>query len=398
MRRRASAAALAVFSSLHMIAGAWAQGGAPPAPVRVASVVLEDIAVRRMVTGQLRSLRMAEVASQESGVVAELLVDAGRRVEAGQVLARLDDERLQLERTRTAAERAAAHSSIAAERAVVDRQHSEIESLRAAAEVGASNARERRDAEMILAQAEARLEKAERDVEVYDARLALLDRRLKDMRIVAPFSGTVTRKLTDLGEWMAEGASVCEIVDTDQLELVLNVPQGQLPALAAGSLAGDDFVVKVDAAGEQVTIRDVRIVPQVDERSRTFQLVAKVGNEQGLLASGLSVVGWVPTGVSGEHLVVPVDAIMRNDMGAYVYVARQLGEGPPQAMPANVSVLFETPGRVVLAPGSLQAGDLVVVEGNERLYPTAPLAPSGPGAPGVASGGDVPAPDREGDG
>jgi hypothetical protein len=105
------------------------------------------------------------------------------------------------------------------------------------------------------------------------------------------------------------------------------------------------------------------------------------------------VVGWVPTGASGEHLIVPTDAVMRNDMGAFLYVARQLGEGPAQAMPANVKVLFEMPGRVVVESPGLQAGELVVVEGNERLFPTAPVlpttesaAPSG-GPPGEADGG-----------
>jgi multidrug efflux system membrane fusion protein len=136
-----------------------------------------------------------------------------------------------------------------------------------------------------------------------------------------------------------------------------------------------------------VAIAEVRIVPQVDERSRTFQLVGKVYNENGVLASGLSVVGWVPSGQRASYLVVPVDAIMRNEMGPYVYVARQLGEGPPQAMPANVEVLFEIPGRVVIAAGGVQAGDRVVVEGNERLFPTAPLAPTGEGAPGGRAAG-----------
>ncbi|HZW08544.1 MAG TPA: efflux RND transporter periplasmic adaptor subunit [Phycisphaerales bacterium] len=389
MSRRALAWVLVVASAVG--AGPWARGqGAPPSPVRVAPAVLEEVAEQRLVTGQLRSLRVAEVASQEAGVVIELLIEVGQRFEAGEVLARLDDERLMLERQRTAAERAATESAIAEERAALDRWEVEVESLRAASEVGASNARERRDAEMTLAQARARLERAERDVEVYVSRLALLDRRVRDMRIVAPFAGVVTRKLTEVGEWLPEGASVCEMVATDELEVVLDVPQAYMAALAGGRLTGESFVVKLDAGGAQVAIDDVRVVPQVDERSRTFRVVARVHNDEGLLASGQSVVGWVPTGTSGAHLIVPVDAIMRSDTGSYVYVARQIGEGSPQAMPANVSVLFELPGRVVIDAGGVQAGDRVVVEGNERLYPTAPLAPTG------AEGG--PAPGTEGAG
>ena len=83
----------------------------------------------------------------------------------------------------------------------------------------------------------------------------------------------------------------------------------------------------------------------------------------------------MPTGARGEHLVVPTDAVMRNDMGTYIYIARQMGDGPAQAMPANIEVLFEEPGRVVVQAPGVMPGDRVIVEGNDRLYPTAPVTP-----------------------
>lgn len=356
--------------------GARAQGP-PPVPVRLAEVVSEDVAESRMVTGELRSLRVAEVASQEAGVVVELLVEVGMRVEAGQVLARLDDERLVLERRRTTAERAAAESVVAEEDASHGRWLAEVESLRAANEQGASTARELRDAAAELHQATARLQKARRDVEVYDARLALLERRLRDMQIVAPFASAITQKLSERGQWVSEGDSVCELVQTDELELVLDVPQRYLPVLAGrlaqDSLEGTDLVVGLDAAAARLEIDNLRIVPQIDQRSRTFRLVGRVRNPEGALASGLSIIGWIPTGTSGQHLIVPTDAVMRNDMGPFVYVARRTGPPPAKAMPATIKILFEMPGRVVIEAASLKLGDQVVVEGNDRLYPTAPL-------------------------
>ncbi|VAX39573.1 hypothetical protein MNBD_PLANCTO03-1674, partial [hydrothermal vent metagenome] len=310
--------------------GAHAQGP-PPSPVRLAAVVAEDVAEHRMVTGELRSLRIAEVASQEAGVVVEMLVEIGMRVEEGQLLAKLDNQRLVLERQRLTAERAAAESKVAEVEASRDRWEIEVASLREATERGASNAREQRDTEVEYRQAIARDERARQDVKVLDARLALLEHRLKDMQITAPFPGTVTQKLTELGEWVSAGDSVCELVETDELELVLDVPQRYLPVLARllaqEQLLGKHLVVGLDTAGPRLRIESVRIVPQIDERSRTFQLVGRVRNPDDALASGLSVVGWIPTGTSGMHLIVPTDAVMRNDMGAYVYVTRRMGPG-----------------------------------------------------------------------
>lgn len=371
---------------LALAPGAHAQG---PAPVRTAPVAKREVVERRMVTGELRALRQAEVASQEGGLVAEMLVDIGSRVEADQELARLDDERLQLEKQRATAERAAAASTIAEASSIRDRWASEIASLQEAAQRGAGNARERRDADAEFHQAAARFEKAERDVEVYDARLALLERRLKDMHVRAPFAGVVSKKLTERGEWVSEGDSVCEILATNEFELALDVPQRYLPVLASTPLSGADLVVRLDAAGDDLVLENVRLVPNVDQRSRTFTLVALVPNPRGSLAAGLSVVAWIPTGASAQHLIVPTDAVMRNDMGAFVYAAKVMGEGPPKAVPTTVEVLFEMPGEVVVRAGSLAEGDQIVVEGNERLYPMAQLAPTGSPTtsnPGPAAG------------
>lgn len=370
-----------LLGSFTAVTGAIAQ--APPSPVRVAEVVVENIAEHRMVTGELRSLRVADVASQEEGVVIEVSIEVGMTVEAGQVLARLDADRLELEKQQTIAERAAAASAVEEERAALVRWQSELDSLVTATERGASNARERREVDYELSQAKARFARAELDLGVYDARLALLERRLRDMEIVAPFAGTVTQKLTEDGEWLAAGDSVCELLQTDELEVVLDVPQRYLPSLAAlsranntpGMIAGKDLVVEPDALAAPIAVTSVRIVPQVDARARTFTLVGHAQNTAGSLAAGQSVIGWVPTEAVADHTIVPTDAILRNEMGAMVYVVRPQDEGPAQSMPMNVTVLFEIPGRVVVASGGLRPGDQVVVEGQERLYPTAPIIP-----------------------
>jgi multidrug efflux pump subunit AcrA (membrane-fusion protein) len=95
-----------------------------------------------------------------------------------------------------------------------------------------------------------------------------------------------------------------------------------------------------------------------------------------MLAVGMSVTAYVPTGESGERLTISRDAIMRGPTGAYVYVSRQTQpQAPPSAVPADVQVLFAAGERVVVQSPMLQAGDMLVVEGNERLFPMAPIIP-----------------------
>ena len=71
-----------------------------------------------------------------------------------------------------------------------------------------------------------------------------------------------------------------------------------------------------------------------------------------------------------------VDALLRNQAGFYVYVARGTAGGPAHAAPVPVIVVFETPHGVAVTASGLADGDLVVVEGNERLFPMMPIAPA----------------------
>jgi multidrug efflux pump subunit AcrA (membrane-fusion protein) len=108
----------------------------------------------------------------------------------------------------------------------------------------------------------------------------------------------------------------------------------------------------------------------------------------------MSVTAYIPTGRAVEQLTVHKDAVMRNAAGAYLYVARGGGAeesagGPAVAAPVQVDVKFPVGDRVVVTAAGLQAGDLVVIEGNERLFPMMPITPlaKGAGAGPAAAGG-----------
>jgi multidrug efflux pump subunit AcrA (membrane-fusion protein) len=90
----------------------------------------------------------------------------------------------------------------------------------------------------------------------------------------------------------------------------------------------------------------------------------------------MSITGWVPTGQSSERLTLSKDALLRNDAGPYVYVARRSApQGPHAAVPTPVEVLFASKDRFVVRTQGIAPDDLIVVEGNERLFPMAPITP-----------------------
>jgi RND family efflux transporter MFP subunit len=263
-----------------------------------------------------------------------------------------------------------------------------LELIRASMERGGANPKELADASSQEIIAKALALHATRQVEVIKARIELVDERLADMTIRAPYDGAVVTRHVELGEWVDEGGAVVELVTTDQLEAWLEVPQRFLGAVSRPDV---EIAIAVEAASRSIKARSVRVIPLVDPRARSFYTVADIaGAETEGLAPGMSVMAWVPTGLAGDHMIVSRNAILRNEAGAYVYVARGSGADaqPANAMPVQVQEMFPIGTRTVVASAGLREGDLVIVEGNERLFPMAPVIPieQDPAGPGPTAG------------
>jgi RND family efflux transporter MFP subunit len=377
----------------------------PPTPVRAAAARLEVVQEHRLVTGELRAVRQSRVAAEEPGLVLESRTETGQRVQRGEVIAVLDGHRLELALAEFAAAQAAAEATLEERRTEAAWRELDLATYQRVAEQGAGNPKELYDAESSLRIARAKATEAERQVAVIAARQSLLRRRLEDMTITAPFDGAVIARHAEPGEWLGEGDAVVDLLSTGAVDAWLDVPQH-----LAGSIIGTAPMVTiiVDATGERMETADVRIIPQVDPRARSFAIAARLANDRGTLIPGMSISGWVPSGEQAERLTVPKDAVLRTPAaaqeplrtigggrsgpaareaaggasgggasggGAYVYVIRQLApQEPPVAVRADVEVLFSIRDRCVVRSSAIRAGEQVVTEGNERLIPMTPVS------------------------
>jgi RND family efflux transporter MFP subunit len=251
-----------------------------------------------------------------------------------------------------------------------------LELLERAAAQGGTNPREVANATSEVAVTRAQVGQAEAAIGVLERQHELLAERLKDLAIVAPFSGTVTRRHTDLGAWVPEGGAVIDLVATDQLEAWFEVPQehlGAALALAAASAKEPSRPVPIEielAPGQPISAVAMRVVPEIDPRTRSFRAICRIEAGDRALAAGLALTAFVASGELAPRLVLPKDAVLRGDAGPYVFVVRG-----GVAMPAPVRIAFPLGDSVVVEPGAVRAGESVVTEGNERLMPMTPVAP-----------------------
>ena len=344
--------------------------GPPPTAVRVNAVQSESLQPRFRVTGDVRAIDRSRIAAEEEGRVLEVLVEEGDRVAAGDVLVRLDDVRLRLEATQLTAEHAAANALKQVRAAELERAQRDVRSLEALATGSAGNPKELDDARSDVLVAEARVLEAAAELSLIDARQALLATRIEDMTILAPFAGTVVTRAAERGGWLDRGDEAVELIADHAFEVWLDVPQR-----FARALADDEALVwvTIDAAGIEVPGQRPRIVPLVDRQARSFPAYIIVESPDGILKDGMSASGLVPESGRRDLLTVHPDALLQNATGFFVYVAQSAGPESAIARPATVRRLFAAGDRVAVEGGGLTADDLVIVEGNERLFPMMPI-------------------------
>ncbi len=343
-----------------------------PANVRGDRVREERLQDRRFVTGEIRATRRSRVAVREPGLVAHMLIREGQRVEEGSVIAQIDDRRLQLEKLQLAANHAVVEATLSEYRADLAFAKWQLAAYRKLEQRGSSFEREVREAQAAIEVAQAKVVQQDRQLDVLAARDALLDQRLYDMIIVAPFTGICVVRHVEKGEWVAAGSAVADLVATDVMEAWFDLSEELASALESESVA---IELHCDAVGLTRHVKTFRVVPELSSETRSFPLVIPIVNEGEKLKARMSATAWVPIGAEKKHLTISKDAIMRSETGVFVYAARgPQPSGLHLAAAVPVFPLFEHGDRVVIRGGSLNAKDLVVVEGNERLYPNTPLA------------------------
>lgn len=320
-----------------------------PSPVTVARPGVGTLPETLRLNGTVTSARVARLSPRVSGLVSRVRVDAGSRVEAGDLLLELDDALARLELERVTAEVDEGQVRLA------EAQRLRDEALRLVADhhIPKSQA-DTVEAELkIVAASVARLKVERRQQAEIVAR----------HRLVAPFPGIVSRKLSEAGEWVDTGTPVLELVATDELRVDVQAPQQRQADLKVGTTA----TVSADGLpGIEFDGAVAAIVPVKDPASRTFLVRVAVPDAGGRLTPGMSAsVEFTLERASGV-LTIPRDAIIRQpDGSALVWVIARDGERLTVA-PRRVD-LGRSIDDAIEVRGGLDPEAEVVVRGNELL-------------------------------
>lgn len=325
-----------------LCADASAQTAAtPPAIVEVGQATESKLAPTRWVPGSVISRDDARIASAEAGRL-DFVAEVGTRLKKGERLAQIDDRALRLRREELLAELRRTEAKHTLSKTQLER----LRKLEASSSIARSQ----------LDEAQATLENDGQTAARALAQLRQVEYDISQADVRAPFSGIVTERYAQRGEYLQIGANIVHFVDTDRIEARVQAPL----ALADKVRAGMAVSVRAGGVERPATVR--AIVPVGDERARQFELRVGVDPAYALVGSAVEVALPETAAIASAVLTVPRDALVRRE--DRTYVMRVSGDNKAE----QIAVTLRTSsGELVEVRGALAAGDRLVVRGAERL-------------------------------
>jgi membrane fusion protein (multidrug efflux system) len=318
-------------------AGGAPGGGMPAMPVEVAVARRDTVVDAIDATGEIEALQRVELRPEVDGRIVEILFREGTEVSQGEGLFRIDDKELKAQ----------------VEKAEADRDLAQ-QALKRTKELIGQNASSASD----LEQAEATARRTQADLDILKVRLSRTD-------VTAPFAGTVGQRFVSLGDYVTTDTRLASLQTVNPQRVAFAVPERYAERLARGqkvtfrvaALAGQEFQGVVDF-----------VDPVVQLPARTILVKALVPNGRRQLQTGMFVEVRLATEVRPQAVVVPEDAVVPLQNAYFVWV---IVEG--KAARRQVGIGVRTPGLVEVTSG-VDAGEQVVVGGQERLAEGAPVA------------------------
>lgn len=311
---------------------AEAAAALPPAQVRLAPAVAEDLLALTEVTGTVRPVQRAQLAAKVMGAIEEMPFTLGQHVAAGDLLVKISVGEIKARLAQAQAQFNVAQRDLARERDLLGKGASTADMVRGLEDRYAMTQAMVREAEVMLGYAEVR----------------------------APFAGVIARKLANVGDLAAPGYPLVEIEGTDVFQVEAAVPD----SLAANLAPGTGLTVEAGNLTFTAPLAELSSAADPSARSVLAKLTVPAGMA---VRSGQFVRVQVP-GAPSRVLHIPAGALAPLGQMERVFVA---GEGN-RAVLRLVKSGARVGDRLEIISG-LDAGERVIVNPPAGLREGQPL-------------------------
>jgi membrane fusion protein, multidrug efflux system len=296
-------------------------------------------------TGEVQARFRADLSFRVSGRVLARLVDVGARVNAGDLLARLDPAEQQADLDAATAAVAAAEAQLRVAQATFERQNYLLSS--------GFTTRTAHD------QAQEQLRTAQSTTESAKAELGRAREALSDTELHARATGVVTARNLEIGQVVQAAQSVFTLAQDGEREAIFDVPE----SMFFGDMEHDRISLSLVSDSSVTATGYVReISPAVDPKSSTVRVKVAIEDAPAAMTLGSAIAGSARTKAASE-IAVPWTALMAAGSKPAVWIVDPMTH---TAWLKAVTVGAYQAGAVMIKQG-LEPGDRVVIEGGKLL-------------------------------
>lgn len=345
-------------------------GQAPPPPeVGVVTVTQQPVALQTELPGRVEAMRVAEVRARVNGVVQKRLFKEGSEVKAGQTLFQIDAAPYR-------AQADSAQASLVRAQANLTQAAAQAERYKPLVEANAISKQDYLNA--VAAQKQAEADVAGARASVQSARI-----NLDYARVTAPISGRIGRALVSEGALVSatEATQLAVIQQTSKVYVNFTQSSSDVLRLRKALAAGQVRQAADGAMPVRVVLEDGTELPRpgkllfsdvtVDATSGQITLRAEVPNADGALLPGQYVRVRLSQAQLPAGILLPQQAVTRNNQGDTVMVVAADGKVTPR--PVKIG---SAQGTNWLVLDGLKPGEQVIVEGFQKMMvPGAPVKP-----------------------
>jgi HlyD family secretion protein len=309
----AAAITLGVILAFALAGRAW--GGDAPVAYRTEAVARGPLVVEVSATGALAPLTEVEVGTEISGIVDSVYVGFNEPVARGQILARINTDRLEASTAQARASLAFSEAQHAEAEAGLLQAEADLGRLRQVHELSGGEVPSRAELDAAQAAHDRAVAKEESAVAQIAQARATLDGFMSDLRrarVVSPIAGVVLDRRVEAGQTVAASFQTPVLFtlagDLRQMQLSIDVDEADVGAVQEGQEA----TFTVDAYPDRIfraRVNEVRFAPRTVGGVVTYETVLSVDNADLLLRPGMTATADIVVGRVDDGLLVPNAAL-----------------------------------------------------------------------------------------
>jgi RND family efflux transporter MFP subunit len=227
------------------------------------------------IVGTVQAVEQAEIAAKISGNIIKLPVDLGTRVHKGDLLVEIRAEEISAKLQQAKAQLEQARRNLAREEKLLKKKAATLETVKSLRDMARIAEAAHREARIMLGYT----------------------------KIVAPFTGIVTRKLTNIGDLATPGKPLLTIEEENNLQVLTDIPEAMILKINKG----DSLPVFIPSVNLTITGKVAEVAPTADPFSRTAPIKLKIPTDPGLRSGQFARVTLALA--AAETLTVPESAV-----------------------------------------------------------------------------------------